>query len=145
SCLQACSSATSGSLIVIVRCIPMFPRCSYVPLGILCHEMMTVLYALGMFFADLLKSRTRLEVRICFSVISSPLLFDRLHLDFDSVAVTVPCSSVWPGSGPAFLVRSRWFSRRPSCDGDCVGCGNYRCGLVLPIGVARRSDRISTD
>ena len=72
----------------------MFPRCSYVPLGILCHEMMAVLYALGMFFADLLKSRNRLEVRICFSVISSPLLCDRLHLVFYSVAVTVPCSSV---------------------------------------------------
>ena len=51
-----------------------------------------ILHALGMFVADLFKSRSRLEAENCFSAISSASLCGGRHLVFDCVAVTARCS-----------------------------------------------------
>jgi hypothetical protein len=49
--------------------------------------MLAILYALGMFVADLFKSRSRLEPRTCFSAINSASLYGGPDLVFDCVAV----------------------------------------------------------
>jgi hypothetical protein len=56
--------------------------------------MFAILHALGMFVADLFKSRTRLEAEDLFLRHQLTIACGRLHLVFAFAAVTVPCSSV---------------------------------------------------
>jgi hypothetical protein len=76
--------------------------------------MFAMLRALGMFVADLFKSRCRLEAENLLLRHQLAIALRRAPLVFDCVALIARCSYGSPGFGRACLVRYGWFSRRPS-------------------------------
>ena len=82
--------------------------------------MLAILYALGMFVADLFKSRSRLEAENLFLRHQLNLA---LRLAFDCGAVTGHCWFGWRDCGRACLTRSRSFSLKQSFVGIALELG----------------------
>ena len=91
--------------------------------------MFAILHALGMFVADMFKSRCRLEAENLFLrhqlTIALRHAPPRLRLRGSDRALLIWMTRLWP----SLLGAVRWFSRRPSCDGialasKCSGGGN---------------------
>jgi len=112
--------------------------------------MFAILHALGMFVADLFKSLYRLEAENLLLRHQLPSFCDGHHLVSDCLAVIARCSYGSRGFGLAFLVRCRWFSRRPSCVGialvsKCSGVGNRVIGQGGRGLSQRQGDRTRLD
>ena len=90
--------------------------------------MLAILHALGMFVADLFKSRSRLEAenlllrhQLTIALRQAP---PRLRLRGGDRAFLIWMTRFWP----SFLMLFRWFNPRPSCVGIALGSKSFGVG-----------------